>query len=217
MSSSTVSSSYSSSASFERSLIPNNNSVEIGASDAVDDSLLAMNESGGDPMTEVAILLARSFREDHRQALQRSDVEELARLREGEAKVQEMREKANAIRAEGWARGAMLAVSGGLNIGGAFTATSKAGDRAMNGLSGMGKLAEGAGSIFGNAYSANAVLHQAESDRHEGRASAHQIASEKYREEANSAQKMVGKVMDFLSNLSQSRTAAEGAASKVSR
>src|SRR5438270_9855292 len=55
----------------------------------------------GDPVSEVAALMAVMFQDDRKHARESSDWEEVARLREGEMRVAEMHEKADEIRSEG--------------------------------------------------------------------------------------------------------------------
>jgi hypothetical protein len=171
-----------------------------------------------DPITEVAVLLAQSFREDRKQANDLSDAAEAARLREGEQQVQEMREKASAIRSEGWIRGLTTAASGGCSVIGAglsFRLSDAATSRMTALFSGGGKAFEGMGSILGNGKAADAQEHQGEADLHDARATAHKVASEKYRNEADDAQRMITKVMDFLENVNESRHATDATASAI--
>jgi hypothetical protein len=171
-----------------------------------------------DPITEVAVLLARSLREDRKQALELSDVAEAARVREAEAQVAEMRAKADAIRQEGWVRGATMALSGGSSMLGGGLAIGKADTVAnctMTMSSGGAKAFEAIGVGLGNDESAAAQEHQAEADLHDARATGHKVAAEKYRDEADEARRMTKKVMDFLENVNQSRNAAAGTAAAI--
>jgi hypothetical protein len=185
---------------------------------APDDSPTAMvGETFGDPISEVAVLLAQSFREERQQALEASDAAEAARVREVEEQVQKLRERADSLRDAGWIRGATMAVSGGAGVAGSILSigTSDAVSRVTAGFTGGGKVVEGVGIGFEGSHNSAAQRQQTEADLHEGRADAHKVASERYRDEADDAQRMTRKVMDFLENVKQSRDATEGAASGI--
>jgi hypothetical protein len=184
--------------------------------DVSSDSLF--DQAFGDPITEVAVLLAQSFREERKQALEASDAAEAARVGAVEQQVQEVRERADSLRDAGWIRGATLAVSGGAAVAGAILSIGKSDettDRLSTGFTGGGKLVEGVGMGFGGSYESAADKHQGEAHLHEGRADAYKVASERHRDEADEAQRMTRKVMDFLENVKQSRDAAENAASGI--
>jgi hypothetical protein len=187
---------------------------------SADDGALALpiDDTAGDPITEIAVLLAQSFREERKQARDASDAAEASRLHEAEQQVQAMRDKASSLRHEGWIKGATMVLSGGcgvLGAGGSIGQSEEDARRTMTRWSATGKGAEGLGVIFGNSYEADAQEHQAEADLHDARASAYKVSSEKYRDEADEAQRMTKKVMEFLEHARESRDATAGAASAI--
>ena len=197
---------------------PHSASIDMLSSTNRDISVSTFDDTVGDPITEVAVLLARSFREERKQAQDASDAAEAARVREVEQQVQKMREKADALRTEGWIRGATMAVSGGFSAVGALRAMGKSDADATNTMttfSACGKGVEGIGMGLGGSYDATAQERQGEADLHEARANVHKVTSEKYRDEADEAQRMVRKVMEFLEQAKASRDATGGAAAAI--
>jgi hypothetical protein len=165
----------------------------------------------GDPAAEVAALLALSFQEDREHAKESSDLDEANRLREGEMRVAEMREKAEEIRREGWARGLSQIASAGCGVaGGALSLNADdphKGDALLSLWSGGGKGFDAGGTIVGNGYQADAMAHQSEADLLESRVEASRVSRDKFAEEANDARQMVQKVMDFVKEMNEVRNA----------
>jgi len=195
-------------------------STSIDALTATGDvsSASLVDQASGDPITEVAVLLAQSFREERKQALEASDAAEAARVREVEQQVQELRERADALRAGGWIRGAAMAFSGAAGLAGAVGSIGESDvdtRRLSEGFTSGGKLGEAVGAGFGGSYDCAAQRHQGEADLHEGRAATHKVASERHRDEADEAKRMVRKVMEFLEQAKESRDATAGAASAI--
>jgi len=167
--------------------------------------------SMGDPAAEVAALMAILFREDRKHAREASDLEETNRLREGEARVAEMHQKAEEIRREGWARGLSQVLSAGCSVaGGAMSlkaADSHKGDALLSLWSGGGKGFDAGGTIIGNGFQADAVGHQSQADLLESRIEASRIARDKLADEASDARQMVQKVMEFVKEMNEVRNA----------
>jgi len=165
----------------------------------------------GDPVAEVAALLAMSFQEDRKHAHESSDLEEANRLREGEMRVAEMHQKADSIRSEGWTRGLSQVLSAGCSVaGGAMSlgaSDSRKGDALLSLWSAGGKGFDAGGMIMGNGRQADAVDHQAQADRLESRGEASKIARDKFADEARDVQQMFEKVMQFVKELNDVRNA----------
>jgi hypothetical protein len=165
----------------------------------------------GDPVSDVAALLAMMFREDRKHARESSDLEEVARLREGEKRVEEMHEKADEIRGEGLARGLSQIASAGCSVaGGALSLSADDphdGETLASLCSGGGKGFDAAGTIQGSDFAAAAVEHQAQADRHDSLAEAKKVARDKFAEEASDARQMIQKVMDFVKEMNEVRNA----------
>jgi len=161
----------------------------------------------GDPVSDVAALLALLFREDRKHARESSDLEEVARLREGEMRVAEMHEKADEIRDEGLARGLSQIASAACTAAGATASLNEndphVGEALSNRWSAGGKGFDATGNILGSGYAAAAVEHQAEADLHDSRADAKKVARDKFAEEANDARQMLQKVMDFVKKMNE--------------
>jgi hypothetical protein len=182
-------------------------------------SAISSAPGGADPITEVAILLAQSFREDRKQARSLSDAAEAARFREVEQQIEQIREKADSLFMEGLIKGGAQIGGGALSsIGGAealeISEPVKA-QATMTRWSGLGDIGEGMGTAIGSGYARDAANGQAAADEHASRAAAHQAASEKYRDEAEEASRMNGKVLELLQNLNETRSATEGAAASI--
>jgi len=163
----------------------------------------------GDLATEMAILLAKSFREDRKHANESADLEELNRLREGEMRVAELHNKADEIRSEGLARGVSQicgAVCSG--VGGGFAlGDPKTADAYLSIWSGGGKAFDAGGNIIGSGYQANAVERQSEADLHESRGEASKVVRDKFTEEANDARQMATKMLEFVKEMNETRNA----------
>jgi hypothetical protein len=199
---------------------PSSRSSSFDISNFVDDgvSTSTLDAASGDPITELAVLLAQSYREDRKLARAASDAAEAARVREVEQQVQEMRDKASSIRVEGWLKGGTMALSGGYSMLGACLSIDEsdaAAARITTGFSGAGKVVEGLGFGFGTRYGAAAQEHQAQSDLHDARANAYEATSEKYRDEADEAQRMARKSMEFLERMKESEDGTRAAASGI--
>jgi hypothetical protein len=197
---------------------PHSVSIDMLTSADRDVSVSTIDGAVGDPITAVAVLLAQSFREERKQALDASDAAEAARVREVEQQVQKMRDKADALRAEGWIRGTTMVLSGGFSALGALQSIRKSDADATNTMtrhSACGKGVEGIGTGLGGSYDATAQEHQGDADLHEARAGVHKVTSEKYRDDADEAQRMVRKVMDFLEQAKASHDATAGAAAAI--
>jgi hypothetical protein len=165
--------------------------------------------SGGDPTAEVATLLALSFQEDRKHARESSDLEERNRLREGELRVAEMHDKADEIRYEGWARGLTQILSAGCGVTGGVMGLEypQKADAWVSLFSGGGKGFEATGTILGNCYQADAVDDQANADLLDSQAEASKVAREKFAEEANAARQMFEKVLEFVKEVNEVRSA----------
>ena len=177
-----------------------------------------IDDAVGDPITAVAVLLAQSFREERKQALDASDAAEAARVREVEQQVEKMREKADALRAEGWIRGTTMALSGGCSALGAVKSIGKSDADAthtMTSSAACGMGVEGIGIGLAGSYDATAQERQGDADLHEARAGVHKVTAEKYRDAADEAQRMVRKSMEFLEEAKASHDAAAGAAAAI--
>ena len=169
----------------------------------------------GDPIADLALVLAESFREDRKQALDAADAAEAARIREAEQQVQEMRNEASSLRCEGWIKGATTMLSGASSMAGAGLSIGKsetAATRILTTFSATGKGAEGMGVGIGSTYAADAKEHQGEASLHDARASAYKVASEKYRDEADEAKRMIKKVTEFLEQAQKTGDATAGSA-----
>jgi hypothetical protein len=172
----------------------------------------------GDPVTDIAVLLAQSFREDRKQALQASDAAEAARVHEAERQVQEMREQASALRTGGWVKGASMVLSGGCTVAGACLSIGQSDGVAARTtalFSGSGKGVEGIGMGVGESYEATARTHQDEADLHAARSRTHEVAAERYRDAADEAERMIKKAMDFLEQMKESGDMTAGSASAI--
>jgi hypothetical protein len=165
----------------------------------------------GDPVSDVAALLALLFREDRKHARESSDLEEVARLREGEMRVAEMHEKADEIRSEGWARGLSQIANAACSVAGAASSLNekdpRVGDALASRWSAGGKGFDALGTILGSGYAAAAVEHQSQADLHDSLAEAKKVARDKFAEEASDARQMIQKVMDFVKEMNEVRNA----------
>jgi hypothetical protein len=165
----------------------------------------------GDPVTEVAALMAMLFQEDRKHARKSSDLEELNRLQLGEMRVAELHEKADEIRREGWARGLSQVAGSGCSVaGGAMSLNagdSHRGDALLSLWSGGGKAFDASGTILGNNYQANAMDYQSQADLLESRAEGTKIARDRLVEEANDARQMFQKVLEFVKEMNEVRNA----------
>jgi len=172
----------------------------------------------GDPIPDVAVLLAESFREDRKQALDASDAAEAARLREAEQRVEEMRREADSIRHEGLIKGATTMLSGAATITGALLSIGESdivARRTMDTFSAGGRCSEAIGTAFGSSFAADAKEHQGEADLHEARSSAYKVAAEKYRDQADEAKRMTKKVTEFLQQMTSTGDATAGSAAAI--
>ena len=145
----------------------------------------------GDPMAEIAALLAMSFQEDRKHAKRLLDLEEASRLREGEMRIEAMHQKADEIVPKvgpGDSRspaGAGCSAAGGIM---SLTANdSHKGDALLSLWSGGSKGFHACGTIAGSSYQARAVVQQSEADRFESLADASRVARDKFSEEASDA------------------------------
>jgi hypothetical protein len=165
----------------------------------------------GDPVSDVAALLALLFREDRKHARESSDLEEVARLREGEMRVEEMHQKADEIRSEGWARGVSQIANAACGVaGGALNLSADdphEGEAVASLFSAGGKGFDALGGILGSGYAAAAVEHQSQADLHDSLAEAKKVARDKFAEEASDARQMVQKVLEFVKEMNEVRNA----------
>jgi hypothetical protein len=165
----------------------------------------------GDPAAAVAALLAISFQEDRKHAKLASALVESNRLREGEMRVAEMNQKADEIRAEGWARGLSQVLSAACSVNGGIQSLREKEPHKAQALLSLwsegGKGFEAGGMIIGNDHQADAVNHQAQADLLESRAEASRVARDKFEEEASDARQMLHKIMEFVKEMNEVRNA----------
>ena len=169
-----------------------------------------------DPVSQASILLVQSFRDERSDARKTAALAEVSRVREGEARVHEMHEKADEIRKAGLVKGIATAASGALTITGGAIALGKASDSAAQKFmtlgSGSGKVFEGAGNIVGSRYDAEAIDCEANAAGHESLSEAARTAREEATAQANDAKQSAQKVTDALKEISATRNATLQAA-----
>jgi len=169
-----------------------------------------------DPVSQAAILLVQSFRDERSEARKTAAFAELSRVREGEARVHEMHEKADEIRTAGLVKGIATAAGGVATLTGAAFALGKTSDsasqKAMTFGSGSGKVLESAGSIAGSQYDAQAAHHDANAVGHESLSEAARTAREEATAQANDAKQSAQNVTDALKEISAARNATLQAA-----
>jgi hypothetical protein len=133
------------------------------------DPALSQLANSGDFVAMLAAVMTQMARQDRDSS--RKDERQAAEVawQQGEAKVRDLQDKADHIRAEGWTEGLTTMAQGACDIGGGLCGTDKAGDRAASIWRGSGEGFASLGKIGGNEFKAQATLDDARAD-HDGNA-----------------------------------------------
>lgn len=172
--------------------------------------------SGDDAVTQASILLVQAFRNERSEARKAAEFAEQFRVREGEARVHELHEKADEVRKAGLVKGIATAAGGAFTIaGGAFALSNESDCTAQKFMtlgSGSGKVFEGAGGMIGSRYDANATDHDANAAAHEARGEAARTVRDEATAQANDAKQSAANLTEALKEITAARNATVQAA-----
>lgn len=182
----------------------------VGSTDGVGASLLpepglAHFADSGDVATMLAVLMTKSAREDRDLARKDERAAAEAAWQQGEAKVRDLHDKADHIRAEGWTEGLTTMAAGACDIASGVQGLDKAGDRASALWHGAGEAFSGAGKIGAGAYRAEQTLDDARAE-HDGNAKDRSEQVEKSSHESvQDARDFLKKIVDWYSEMKKAK------------
>jgi hypothetical protein len=188
-----------------------------------------------DAIQEIAALLARTALDDRKDARRMRTATEKTIASQTRARIHELREKADAMRAAAWVSGASGMAAGACSVAGASkqletasklntagqltqsqqTANAKllqqAPARGQLG-SGLGQITQGAGTLVAGAFQHAASEHETNAAEHEALAGRAERAVDEHSDEMAAAAELLCKVMDFLKDVRASQNGAAQAA-----
>jgi len=172
----------------------------------------------GDPMEQIAALMARAFREDRKNARESAQLEERHIMAEGRKRVKAMRDEADATRTEAIMRGGAKILGGSMQIEAQVQECSDlVGDEVdedeyTNVMNGAAKAMDGIGDIAAGGYKADAAEHRADAVEHQSLEAAAERRADQYRNQMNDAQEMLRKISEFLQDVKSAQEGAKRAA-----
>lgn len=174
----------------------------------------------GDPYEKIAALMTRSFRQDRRQARESAQLEERNIMAEGRKRVKAMRDEADKIRHEAYAKGATKIASGALQMEGQLQLgrDPHATDlyltpQQYEGIAkGCSDCTVGVGDIVAGGYEGDQRDLSADAIEHESLAEAAKRREQEYRDQVDDARAALDKIADFLREVQSAQNGASQAA-----
>lgn len=179
---------------------------------------LAAMAMGDDMIAQVVAMMAKSFREDRKEARKLNRLEENNIAKETAAKVKSLRDKADQIRKEGFATGMSMMVGGALTAGGAAMSLARVGQSPTRAPqwsalgSGCGDGVKGMGQFVAAGHRSAQTEAEGEAARHDGHAEAAKRRAVEYTGAMDDARRMLDKVAEFLKSVRDSQNASTQAA-----
>jgi hypothetical protein len=165
---------------------------------------------GDDAMTALAMLLTQADEQDRKASRQTEDAADRAAAQEENARVDQMRKKADDDESQALAAGIGDMVGGACQIVGASI-----GGKWEKGLDGAAKGASGGGEVAGGVFKGNAGQEDADAAAHDAEAQADLRRSSEAHEDAQAASAAIDKVVQLFDQVLQTQNATRLAAVSV--